>query len=114
MDTLNLKLTPYKLVLSMLIAAGLVGCVNPTPKLDDNFGKAVNAAKAQQIINPDASLNTDPVAGVDGKAADGAMNRYHRSFVQPVATPNVFNIGVGSGAGGMTGGSAGSSGSSRY
>ncbi len=114
MDTLNLKLTPLKLVLSTLIAVGLVGCVNPAPKLDDNFGKAVNAAKAQQIVNPDASLNTDPVAGVDGKAADAAMSRYHRSFVQPVATPNVFTIGVGSGAAGMTGGSAGSSGSSRY
>jgi type IV pilus biogenesis protein CpaD/CtpE len=110
MDTLKSKLTPLKLVLSILIAAGLVGCVNPAPVLDDNFGKAVNAAKAQQIINPDASLNTDPVAGVDGKAADAAMNRYQRSFVQPAITPNVFTIGVGTGSGGMTGGSgAGSS-----
>lgn len=113
MDTLNLKLTPFKLVLSMLITAGLVGCVNPTPKLDDNFGKAVNAAKAQQIMNPDAS-NAAPAVGVDGKAADAAMNRYHRSFVQPANTPNVFTIGVGTGSGGMTGGSgAGSSGTSR-
>lgn len=114
MDILNLKLTPFKLVLSTLMVVGLVGCVSPTPVLDNNFGKAVNAAKAQQIINPDASLNTDPVAGVDGQAADSAMSRYHRSFAQPVATPNVFTIGVGSGAGGMTGGSAGSSGASRY
>lgn len=115
MDTLKSILTPYKLVLSILVAAGLVGCVNPAPVLDDNFGKAVNAAKAQQTINPDASLNTDPVAGVDGQAADAAMNRYHRSFVQPAVTPNVFNIGVSSGSSGMTsGGSSGSgSGSSR-
>lgn len=114
MDTLKSKLTPFKLVLSMLIAAGLVGCVNPAPVLDDNFGNAVNSVKAQQIINPDASLNTDPVAGVDGQAADAAMNRYHRSFVAPVVTPNVFTIGVGSGSGGMTGGAgAGGSGTSR-
>jgi hypothetical protein len=114
MDTLNLKLTSFKLVLSILIAAGLVGCVNPAPVLDDNLGKAVNAAKAQQIINPDASLNTDPVAGVDGLAADAAMSRYHRSFVQPAVTPNVFTIGVGTGAGGMTGGTgAGNVGTSR-
>jgi type IV pilus biogenesis protein CpaD/CtpE len=104
MDTLNLKFTPFTLVLSILVSIGLVGCASPAPKLDDNFGKAVNAAKAQQIINPDASLNTDPVAGVDGLAADAAMSRYHRSFVQPVATPNVFTIGVGTGAAGMTGG----------
>jgi len=112
MDTLKLKLTPLKLVLSILIAAGLVGCVNPAPVVDDNFGNAVNAAKAQQIINPDASLNTDPVAGVDGQAADAAMNRYHRSFVQPPITPNVFNIGVSSG-GSTSGTSGGSSGTSR-
>lgn len=113
MDTLKLELLPIKLVLSMLIAAGIVGCVNPAPVLDDNFGNAVNAAKAQQIINPEASLNTEPVAGVDGQAADAAMNRYHRSFVQPPITPNVFNIGVSSGgSGGVTGGS-GSSGTSR-
>lgn len=113
MDTLTLKQLPIKLVLSTLMVAGLAGCVNQTPKLDDNFGNAVNAAKAAQIINPDASLNTDPVAGVDGQAADGAMNRYHRSFVQPTVTPNVFTIGVGTG-GGMTGTTgSGSSGTSR-
>jgi type IV pilus biogenesis protein CpaD/CtpE len=109
MDTLKLKFSPLKLVLSILVAAGLVGCINPSPVVDDSFGKAVNAAKAQQIINPDASLNRDPVAGVDGQAADAAMNRYHRSFVQPPVVPNVFNIGVSSGSSGM--GSSGASGS---
>jgi type IV pilus biogenesis protein CpaD/CtpE len=107
MDTLKLKLSPLTLVLSMLLSAGLVGCASHTPVLDDNFGNAVNAAKAQQIINPDASLNTDPVAGVDGLAADAAMSRYHRSFVAPVPTPNVYNIGVSSGAAAMTGASGG-------
>lgn len=114
MDALKLNLTPIKLVLSILIVTGLVGCVNPAPVLDDNFGNAVNAAKAAQIINPDASLNTDPVYGVDGLAADAAMSRYHRSFVQPVVTPNVFTIGVGTSSGGMTGGaSSGNVGTSR-
>ncbi len=109
MDILKLKFSPLKLVLLTLVVAGLVGCINPSPVVDNNFGKAVNAAKAQQIINPDASLNRDPVAGVDGQAADAAMNRYHRSFVQPPITPNVFNIGVSSGSSGMTSGGAGSS-----
>jgi type IV pilus biogenesis protein CpaD/CtpE len=109
MDILKLKFSPLKLVLLTLVAAGLAGCINPSPVVDNNFGKAVNAAKAQQIINPDASLNRDPVAGVDGQAADAAMNRYHRSFVQPPITPNVFNIGVSSGSSGMTSGGTGSS-----
>lgn len=106
MQTFTLKISSIKLVLSMLLATGLIGCVNPAPVVDDNFGNAVNAAKAAQIVNPDASLNADPVAGVDGLAADAAMNRYHRSFVQPAPTPNVFTIGVGTGGGttGTTGG----------
>jgi len=89
-----------KFILASLFAsATLVGCATNTPVLDEHFGEAVNAAKAQQTINPDASLNTDPVAGVDGQAADAAVDRYHKSFVQPPATTNVFTIGVGGGSG---------------
>ncbi|MDP3743088.1 MAG: hypothetical protein Q8Q76_01940 [Methylotenera sp.] len=99
-----------KFILASLFAsATLAGCATNTPVLDEHFGEAVNAAKAQQIINPDASLNTDPVAGVDGQAANAAVDRYHKSFVQPPATTNVFNIGVG----GSSGSSGSSSGGSR-
>lgn len=82
---------------ALLLGLTLAGCATNTPYLDDHFGEAVNAAKAQQIINPDASQNTDPVAGVDGQAAKGAMDRYQKSYVQQPAPSNVFNIGVGSG-----------------
>ena len=104
MDTLKLKITPIKLVLSMLMAAGLVACASPTPLLDDNFGNAVNAAKAQQIMNPDAALSAAPPDGIGGQPANAAIDRYHRSFERPPVAPNVFTIGVGSG------GAAGSSG----
>lgn len=108
----NVMIKP--IFLSLTISVLLTGCVSsPSPYLDAHFGDAVNTAKAQQVINPDASLNPDPVAGVDGQAADAAMSRYHRSFVQPPITPNVFTIGVGT-SGGMTGGTGGSgSGTSR-
>jgi PBP1b-binding outer membrane lipoprotein LpoB len=103
MNMENIMMKPILMGLVTLIV--LAGCVSsPAPFLDAHFGDAVNSAKAQQIINPEASLNADPAAGVGGKAADAAINRYHRSFVQPAVTPNVFNIGVSSGAGGMTGG----------
>lgn len=91
---------------ALLTPLVMAGCATNTPYLDEHFGEAVNAAKAQQTINPDASLNTDPVAGVDGQTADAAVDRYHKSFVQPPATANVFNIGVGS-SGGSTGTSTG-------
>jgi PBP1b-binding outer membrane lipoprotein LpoB len=112
MDMESIMMKP--IFMAFVVSIVLTGCASSSaPNLDAHFGEAVNAAKAQQIINPDASLNVDPVAGLDGQAADAAMSRYHRSFVQPTVTPNVFNIGVSSGASGMTGGSGGASGTSR-
>lgn len=88
----------FKYILSSLIlSAFMSGCsTTSTPVLDEHFGEAVRAARAQQTINPDASMNTDPAAGVSGQAADAAVDRYHKSFVQPPVNPNVFNIGIGS------------------
>jgi type IV pilus biogenesis protein CpaD/CtpE len=95
-----------------LLMASLAGCAtSSTPQFDSGFGDAVNAARAQQTINPEASLNTKPVDGMDGEAANSVMDRYHQSFQKPPATGNIFNIGVGGGAG--SSGSSSGSGSSR-
>lgn len=91
--------TSQSLLFTALII-GLGGCASHTPNLDSRFGDAVNTAKAEQTVNPDASQNTDPVAGVDGKAAKAAVDRYHESFKNPPATP-VFTIGVGGSGGGQ-------------
>jgi type IV pilus biogenesis protein CpaD/CtpE len=86
-------------VLSILCLALLAGCVSPTPTLDANFGNAVRTVRAMQTVNPDAGLNPDPVAGMDGVAADESIRRYHDSFKTPPPVTNVINIG-----GGITGG----------
>jgi hypothetical protein len=78
-----------------LLAMG--GCVAPTPYFDHQFGMAVNTAKARQTLNPDASLNPDPVAGLDGISSDSAVDEYHNSFKAPPPTFPVINIGVGGG-----------------
>ena len=77
----------------------LAGCASTTPNLDARFGEAVREARALQTINPDAAKNPDPVAGLDGRAARSAMERYQESFKTPPATFNVINIG-----GSITGG----------
>jgi hypothetical protein len=58
---------------------------------------AVNTSKARQTLNPDASRNTDPVAGIDGAPADSAVDEYHNSFKTPPPTFPVINIGAGGG-----------------
>jgi hypothetical protein len=74
---------------------GLTGCVATSPDWDARFGEAARTIAAQQVIDPDASRNADPVAGIDGKAAQGAMREYAKSFTQPEPQPNVLSISVG-------------------
>ena len=91
-----MKTTLLSLTL-VALSAGLAACTNLTPNLDRNFGQAVNQAKAQQTVNPDASRNTDPVAGMDGKAAQAVIDTYHEGLKQPPEPATVINIGGGLG-----------------
>ncbi|MBS1155439.1 MAG: hypothetical protein H6R07_1363 [Proteobacteria bacterium] len=95
MQNLSIKLMLATLGISVV----LVGCVEPAPVLDSKFGEAFNTAKAQQTLNPDASMNKAPVTGLDGKGADAVVDKYHKSFEAPPAPANTFTIGVGSGSG---------------
>ena len=76
-----------------LLLALLGGCAN-TPYWDAHFGEAVEFARAQQVLNPDAGQNPDPVAGIDGRAAHESVEAYERGFrtQQPQASP--FSIGI--------------------
>lgn len=88
-----MKNLDFRLVLALLPVA-LAGCVAPTPHYDQHFGEAVRAAVAQQTVNPDASRNTDPVQGLDGKAATQTINNYDKSFASP-ETGKDLSIGTG-------------------
>lgn len=80
---------------SVLAALGQSGCVATSPYWDAQFGEAARTLAAQQVIAPEASLNPSPVSGMDGKAAQGAMGEYAKSFRQPEPQTGVFTIGVG-------------------
>lgn len=87
-----------KLLLAGTFVVTLAGC-SSTPLWDARFGEPVRIIAAQQTLDPDASRNADPVKGVDGKAAQGAIGDYSKSFTQPERSPNTFTIDVGSGSG---------------
>ena len=96
--------TSSKLVLLGLLGllAVISGCVSETPLYDAKFGDAVNAAKAQQTIHPDAPNKVHKPSGLDGRAAKNVMDNYHKDSEKPKAPPNIFTIGVGSGGGGAS------------
>lgn len=77
------------------VVLAITGCVPMTPNLDSQFGQSVNLLKAQQTLNPEASRNTDPVKGMDGKAAASAYDEYQKSYKAPEPQSNAFTIGVG-------------------
>ena len=74
--------------LPILLAGLLSACVSTTPNWDARFGIDTRIALAQQVMNPGAARNTDPVAGMDGRSARAAYERYQQAGAeqQPAAT----------------------------
>lgn len=73
------------------VCALLSACVHTTPDWDQRFGDATRVAMARQMVTPAAAANTDPVAGINGKAGQATLENYQKSFAQPpaVAAPLV-------------------------
>ena len=88
-------MTTLHLATVLTLAGVLTACVEPAPRYEAEFGNATRATLNAQIINPDAGNNTDPVAGLDGRAARDVIDNYQKSYAKPEKPQNVFNIGVG-------------------
>ena len=91
-----------KTISSLALCALLAGCggmTSATPDYDLKFGNAVREARQRMTLNPGAGTG-DPVAGMDGRAAQEAQERYQDSFKAPPPVVNVINIG-GAGRGGQ-------------
>ncbi len=80
---------------TLICAAGAAllasGCTTVAPRLDAQFGQAVQVLNAQQLIDPAAPQRASAV-NVDGEAAREAIQRYYKSYKAPVPPPGVFTI----------------------
>lgn len=103
MNKFSIKLLLSLSIITLILT--LSACVTSPPKrLNEKFGMAVDMAKAQQTVNPDASLNTAPVRGIDGQAGDAIFDNYRDSFInRPPPATGAINVGT-SGASTGTGG----------
>src|SRR5438067_13152208 len=68
-------------------SALLAGCAHTTPDWDAHFGDAARIALAQQVADPQAARKAGPAAGMDGRAARAAYERYQKSFNEAAAQP---------------------------
>ncbi|MEO7497053.1 MAG: hypothetical protein ABIT83_06565 [Massilia sp.] len=68
----------------------LSACASTTPQWDRQFGASVRTTLAAQVADPAAAANPNPAAGLDGRAALAAQQRYEHSFQQPASPPAVL------------------------
>ena len=85
-----------KPIFTLALMATLSACIQTTPRLEQHFGEAVRVTMARQIIAPNAGVNPDPVAGIDGVSARAAQDNYRKSFSSAPQT-GAFTVGVSSG-----------------
>jgi len=87
----------YVLLIGSILALSIIsGCAQTM--LDKNWGKSFESAKSNQIANPEAEKNLNPVVGLDGEAAETNMEKYRESFKER-ARENIYNLRLGNIAG---------------
>lgn len=79
--------SPFKQAAAALIVVGLGGCAPTTPHWETNFGNSLRSTLAAQVIDPAAVRNTNPVHGIDGKAAAGIVVQYNASYFKVTPPP---------------------------
>lgn len=79
-------ITRYFTLIGLVVAFSLsVGCAENKPflgesKLEKNWGRSYESAKYNQILNPEAEKNLEPVTGLDGQAAEDSLEKYRKTF----------------------------------
>jgi hypothetical protein len=78
-------------VIGMFIV-GTMACAGPS-RLEMDYGTSAKLAKFNQILNPDAGKNLEPVEGLDGVAANAVMEKYRKEFEKaPSPSTNVYML----------------------
>lgn len=57
--------------------------------LNKNWGRSYETAKYNQMLNPEAGKNLEPVSGLDGVPGNYNVNKYKESFKKAEPKENV-------------------------
>ena len=87
------------IITSIALLCSLLGCAStfyPDGKtsMDRNLGKSYESAKYDQILNPEADMNRQPVVELDGKASAIVLQKYWKSFEGKKGT-KTYNLNLG-------------------
>ena len=85
----TIALTIACAMLALSAGCSSSGPVHEETLLDKNWGRSVETAKYNQILNPDAGKSLTPVEGLNGKAADNSVKKYEDSFKKEAKQENM-------------------------
>jgi len=92
-------------ILMLLLTFSLlsIGCVGPNQekltlsppsRLEMDYGTSFNLMKFNQIADPEAEKNLEPVTGFDGQAAKATLDKYRKDFEKPAEAP-AYTLSIG-------------------
>ena len=90
-----LTLTGLIVALVMFPSCGGKPLVQKDTMLERNWGRSYESAKYNQMLNPEAGKNPDPVIGMDGQAAEGTTEKYRKGFKEE-SSSKTYNLNLGS------------------
>jgi hypothetical protein len=92
----SMKARCFTLTVAIIALAISLGCAGKQDQtetmLDTHWGSSFESAKYNQLLNPDAGKNLDPVVGLDGEAAGKTMERYKEGYKAKSSTS--VNLGI--------------------
>jgi len=69
------------------------GCAGPS-RVEMDYGTSYKLALFNQVLNPEAEKNLEPVTGFNGGAAQNTLERYQKDFEKPAPRP-VYMVPIG-------------------
>jgi hypothetical protein len=83
----------WVLIGCMTLFLALASCAGPS-RLEVDYGTSHKLARLNQILDPEAEKNLEPVTGFDGNAARRVVEKYQKDFEKPTPPP-AYVLGVG-------------------
>ena len=96
----------HTMLIGLLVGLSVMflGCAGNLPQtqradvVDAHYGKSMETAANDQILNPEAGKEPTPVEGFDGKSADTQMEKYREALKEVKEVEPTVGVGRGVGA----------------
>lgn len=90
---MKIKYTVLTGLMVIVVIIGLTGCVSKMTRLEEDYGNSFKLSKSNQILNPEAAKNLEPVYGIDGPTAEIIMDKYRGEFEKRETSAPSYLIG---------------------